>query len=164
MRRIQQRENCDCAIACIAMFVGVSYKKVYKIAKKNWVEWEENGGTHRDEIANIMRELGCIPVERTYYNNKERAIIMLPSLRDPLRLCHAIVYDPEANDGKGGYLDPSRGRRWGRDEPVNQWLVAIQDLRRPNNQRSAIHEIAKLSDLLAKGTWEAKENGLQERD
>jgi hypothetical protein len=74
MRRIQQRNESDCGVACVAMLADVSYEKAYAAVYGNG----RRGLTSSGKLAAALRKLGRPPLARRMVPKRRTTLASLP--------------------------------------------------------------------------------------
>jgi hypothetical protein len=119
MTLIQQKFAADCAVACLAMFLGVEYEDVLRHVGGHELTL---GGLTNNREAYIARlfEVEISFLDRTKIDRSKPAVLTVPSLNSKTGLTHAVYWD-----GTRIY-DPNQGRK-GKKSYTNQaaWEVAI---------------------------------------
>lgn len=124
LKFVKQKDNWDCAIACVAMIAGHSYKEVRANLQKNYT----NRGISCDTMMRYLKRHGVKTELERYefavvhlhafvnaYSNT--AIILLKNTK--MRKGHFIVYD-------GKYIfDPEVGRISAKEYIGIKWVVAV---------------------------------------
>ena len=86
---ILQRHSFDCAVACIAMFVSVSYEEVAEYHKKT-TGFQQ--GLSFMEIFNSLKHFGLQPCVMNMFPHPKPCLLVVPSLNKPAKK-HMIVWD-----------------------------------------------------------------------
>lgn len=121
---IQQRFTSDCAVACLAMFLGVDYEAIVRHC--TGYELVLNGlANAREAYIAKMFEVDLIFLDRTKLKKRKPAVLTVPSLNSDKGATHALYWD-----GKRIY-DPNYGRS-GKRTYTNQsaWEVVIEGYQR----------------------------------
>lgn len=105
MKHIRQRYNNDCAIACIAMMAGISYKRALKLTNPNRWPFQKIKTPEWDEIRQTLLNLGLRMGEWEWQTVKLSEItspsMIVVQFSD--LLTHAVVWDPTTQQ----IFDPS---------------------------------------------------------
>lgn len=116
---IQQRFTSDCAVACLAMFLGVDYEEIVKHC--TGYELVNNGlANAREAYIARMFKVELEFLDRTKLDRKKPAVLTVPSLNSETGATHALYWN-----GKR-IFDPNQGRQ-GKRTYTNQsaWEVVI---------------------------------------
>lgn len=148
---VNQRHDWDCVIASIAMWVGVPYEDVLKMAEKcNAKLFDPEGMTTFDEY-NILRKFGkdTMIIHNAYGGLS--GILSLPSLNTPGG-AHAVFFD------KTRILDPQtgrEGRKWYPELLKGTWPSCYKfriDLKDPESALMAQAELNSLQSHINRAT------------
>lgn len=121
---IQQRFTADCAVCCLAMFLGVDYEKVAQhcrgdeLVRNGLVNMRERYIAELFEVAIVFRDVGKL-------DQTQPAVLTVPSLNSDRGQTHAVYWDGQR------VWDPNHGLA-GRRSYTNQaaWSVAIEGYQR----------------------------------
>ena len=124
MTLIQQKFAADCAVTCLAMFLGVEYEDILRHVGGHELTL---GGLTKSREAYIAQlfEVEISFLDRTKIDRSRPAVLTVPSLNSKTGLTHGVYWD-----GTRVY-DPNQGRK-GKKSYTSQaaWKVAIAGYQR----------------------------------
>lgn len=97
IKRIQQRYNNDCSIACVAMYLNLTYEEVLKITIEQHDFMPNGMGIN---VGDLFLDLGYQPRFKHKKIIQDTCVVSIPSLNFPNKF-HAVVL----NNNK--IIDPS---------------------------------------------------------
>ena len=124
MTLIQQKFTADCAVACLAMFLGVEYEDILRHV--NGHELTLGGLTnYREAYIARLFEVEIFFLDRTRIDRSKAAVLTVPSVNSKTGLTHAVYWD-----GTRIY-DPNQGRK-GKKSYTSEaaWKVTIDGYQR----------------------------------
>jgi hypothetical protein len=124
MTPIQQKFAADCAVACLAMFLGVEYEDVLRHVGGHELTL---GGLTNYREAYIARlfQVEISFLDRIKIDRSKPAVLTVPSLNSKTGLTHAVYWD-----GTRVY-DPNQGRESKKSYTSEAaWEVAIKGYQR----------------------------------
>jgi hypothetical protein len=145
MTPIQQKFTADCAVACLAMFLGVEYEDVLRHVSGHELTLVGLTNSREAYIARLF-EVEIYFLDRTKIDRFKPAVLTVPSLNSKTGLTHAVYWD-----GTRIY-DPNQGRK-GKESYTSQaaWKVAIDGYQRLTRKAMQTERlVAQLRD--AEGT------------
>ena len=93
IKHVFQKENYDCAVACLAMMTGEDYEIIFSmLTRLGWRPDLEMGVTDR-QICLLLREFGERPV-MSFHLHPIPSIVTVPSINQRAKF-HAVFYDGE---------------------------------------------------------------------
>lgn len=104
-RKVVQKSNYDCIVACLAMFTGEDYEIIYNILQRNGWKRDAKLGVNDNLIYKLLKEFGHQPV-RSFHIHPVPSIVIVPSLNVRAGL-HAVFFD-----GEDRVLDPMYGMKY----------------------------------------------------
>lgn len=127
---ISQRFSSDCAVACMAMFLGVDYEEV----ARHCTGWELTRGgmpNHRETYITSLFEVEIVFRDISKIDRRQPAVLTVPSLNSDTGGTHAVYWD-------GARLhDPNHGRPGKRYYGQKKaWDAAIEGYQRAEQQET----------------------------
>lgn len=114
---IKQKYEADCAVACLAMFCGVTYEQLMGCIQFNLNRQEPIKFMNNEEMAKILIQYGHKPMQSYTLLPEVKSIICVPSLGTKKKF-HYIYFD--------GYKihDPSNFETYSNSDFINDMPMA----------------------------------------